>query len=93
MRYTKNVRKELEIENPDALLADGFDDALIGIGGRMGSVAVAVYDHDKCIDILQQQGMYFDEAVEYFEFNVVGSWFGENTPIFLDTLGDAWRNR
>ena len=24
-----------------------------------------------------------EEAIEYFEFNVVGAWMGEGTPIFL----------
>ena len=24
-----------------------------------------------------------DEAAEYFEFNVVGAWVGESTPVFV----------
>ena len=30
-----------------------------------------------------KEGMTDEEAVEYFEYNVVGSWMGEGTPIFL----------
>jgi hypothetical protein len=26
-----------------------------------------------------------EEAMEFFEFNVVGAWVGEHTPIFVDT--------
>ena len=27
--------------------------------------------------------MTYEEAVEYFEFNVIGAWVGEQTPMFL----------
>ena len=66
------------------LLADGFDAAFIGSGERCGQPTLAVYDRDKCIEILQGQGMSYDEAQEYFDFNVVGAWVGEQTPIFVD---------
>ena len=32
--------------------------------------------------------MTYKEAVEYFEFNILGSYMGEKTPIFL-TLFDV----
>ena len=32
---------------------------------------------------MKRDGMTHDEATEFFEFNVVGSWVGEETPIFL----------
>ena len=69
------------------LLADGFDAALIGTGERCGQPTLAVYDREKCIEVLQGQGMSYDEAQEYFDFNVVGAWVGEQTPIFVD-VGD-----
>ena len=66
------------------LLADGFDECLIGLGRRCGKPDIAVYDEEKCIDLLMKRdGMPHDEATEFFEFNVVGSWVGEETPIFL----------
>jgi hypothetical protein len=69
------------------LTADGFDEAIIGIGERCGQPPLVAYDRDKCIELLAEQ-FYDDEdpyttAVEYFEFNVVGAWMGENTPIFI----------
>ena len=69
------------------LLADGFDAALIGTGERCGQPTLAVYDREKCIEVLQGQGMSYDAAQEYFDFNVVGAWVGEQTPIFVD-VGD-----
>lgn len=67
-----------------ALLADGFDGALVGMGYRF-TYAVAVYDRVKCLNILvSRDGMTEEEAEEYFSFNVEGAFMGEHTPVFLD---------
>ena len=64
--------------------ADGFEDALIGIGERINLGSVAVYDVDKCIDILMSRdGMNRTEALEFFDYNVKGAWVGEKTPIWV----------
>jgi len=65
------------------LKADGFDEAIMGIARRCGQPELLVYSEDKCIEILMKQGMTDEEALEYFEFNVVGAWMGEETPLFL----------
>lgn len=71
-------------ENPDALLADGFDDAFIGICEQFGRPSVAAYNKEKCIQILiDRDGMDFQEAEEFFSFNVVGAWVSENTPVYV----------
>ena len=64
------------------LKADGFDKAIIGVGSRCGQPDIIAYDVNKCIKILMDQGMTDEEAMEFFEFNVVGAWVGEETPIF-----------
>jgi hypothetical protein len=81
--------------NEEALLADGFEDAIVGISERIGREPIVVYDKDKCIEILAAQMTSDDEdddpytmAVEYFEFNVIGAWMGDGTPEFI-TL---WNN-
>ena len=70
------------------LLADGFDDAFIGIGENSKGNPVAVYSVDKCLDILAEQFKdqedAFGDAVDYFEFNVKGSYVGEFTPMFVN---------
>ena len=72
--------------DPETLLADGFEDALIGYGTRF-SYGVAVYSTSKCLDILMKRdGMTDEEAMEYFTFNVTGAYVGENTPVFLEDL-------
>ena len=67
------------------LLADGLDEAFIGIGWQFNT-PFAVYDRDKCIDILESQGMTPEEAQEYFYFNTQGAYVGEQTPIFLERI-------
>ncbi|WP_273854045.1 hypothetical protein [Guptibacillus spartinae] len=66
----------------DALFADGFDDAIIGYVQRCGMMVV-LYDARKCIEILViDEGMTEEEALDYFSYNVLGAWVGENTPAF-----------
>jgi hypothetical protein len=70
----------------DILLADGFDEAIIGYA-HVQSEAVAVYDSSICIKILMEaHGMEFQDAVEFFEFNVLGAYLGEKTPLFVNVL-------
>ena len=67
----------------EALVADGFDEAIIGVG-RQFNTDIVVYDEEKCIKILMERdGMTDEEAEEFFEFNVVGAYVGEHTPIFV----------
>ncbi len=74
--------KELIAEyNEESLLADGFDDAIIGIVDSFSDNPVVLYDKDKCIDILCED-MSREEAVEYFNFNIMGAYMGDNTPKF-----------
>ena len=67
------------------ILADGFEEAFIGVSHRYGFDApVAAYDRDKCIDILMKEGMDREVAEEHFAFNVLGAWVGEATPVFVE---------
>ena len=64
------------------LLAEGFEKAFLGTG-RQFNKEIAVYNYNKCIEILAED-MGYEDAVEYFEYNVVGAYVGEETPIFLE---------
>lgn len=79
-----SIQYWLEQYAPGALTADGFDDAILGYVERRGEHAVVLYDVGKCIEILMSRDkMTEQEAQEYFDFNVVGSWMGKRTPMFL----------
>lgn len=74
-----------DILGDEALLADGMDEAIIGIAERCGMAPVPAYSRSKIIEILSRE-MPGDEAEEYFEFNIAGAWVGEGTPVFIDFL-------
>jgi len=71
--------------NPEALLADGFEDALIGYAEVFNKI-IALYDRQACIEILMKDGMSEIDAIEFFEFNVVGAYMGADTPAFATIL-------
>lgn len=74
----------LAAENPDALLADGLEEAFVGFARRCGQPTLAVYDCELCVKVLMNRdGMDESEAWEYLEFNSIGAWVGEHTPIWL----------
>ena len=72
-----------QFQDEEILKADGFDDAVIGIDEKSMRL---IYSVEKCIEILMKQGMDMTEAVEYFEYNVSGSYVGEKTPIWCEDL-------
>jgi hypothetical protein len=63
----------------DLLIADGFDEAILGIEENTMRV---IYSVSKCLEIIEAMGMPEQEALEHFYFNVHGSYVGEKTPIF-----------
>ena len=65
------------------LVADGFDDAIIGID--MVSEKV-IYDKYKMCEILVKEGLTYEEAIEFLAYNVFGTYVGEHTPIYVDVM-------
>ena len=66
------------------LTADGFEKALVGFGYQYNN-PIAVYSRDKCLDILvERDGMSYQDAREFFDFNVAGAWVGKSTTVFLE---------
>jgi hypothetical protein len=69
---------------PELLTLDGFDEAILGIVERC-DLLVVCYDRNKILEILMRD-MNLDEAMEYFEFNILGAYMGEHTPVYLDYM-------
>jgi hypothetical protein len=70
-------------QDEEILKADGFDDAVIGID--TGTMRL-IYSVTRCVEILMVGGMDMNDAIEYFDFNVRGSYVGEKTPIWCDDM-------
>jgi hypothetical protein len=92
---------EIKEINPDAIILDGFNEAIIGLGERINLGPVVAYDVEKIIEILAKDmevdidditdGQSVEEvqismAYEYFYFNIQGAWMGDYTPIFISKL-------
>ena len=73
------------MDDENILYAEGFEAALLGIARSCGAQPKACYDYDKCIEILiSRDKMSREDAIDFFEFNVVGAYVGEYTPAFLE---------
>jgi hypothetical protein len=69
---------------PCLLNPQAFDEAIIGTCERSGGMHAVAYDRCRVVDILARD-MPREDAEEWFEFNILGSWMGEGTPVFIDT--------
>ena len=80
----------LSEQNPEALLADGFEAAFVGYGYVCNNKPLAIYNEEECIQILvERDGMSVGEAIDYFYFNVKGAFVGDGTPIFMTPRSPA----
>ena len=69
--------------DPELLKMDGYDTCIVGVVRRFGQENILCYDLEKVLNQLVQKGMTREEAEEWFEFNMIGSWVGPRTPCFL----------
>lgn len=80
-----SLRETIAEDYPDLLVLEPeyFDDAIIGLAQRIG-MDVVCYDKEKVLELLcVKEGMTYEDAIEHFEFNIIGSWVGDTTPVFL----------
>jgi hypothetical protein len=70
----------------ELLSATGFEDCIIGVAyDKVTSTHRLVYSRSKCVDLLvERDGMTFEEAEEFLDFNVVDAYVGRKTPIWVD---------
>ena len=64
-----------------AMLADGFDDCIVGKDYREGK---AVYSIERILESLMlNQNLSLEESIEYFDFNIGGAYVGDLTPVYI----------
>ena len=84
----QKINKYLNQMEESVVLMDGFDEALIGLSQRINEPLLAVYSWEKMIDVcIVRDGMSHEEALEYIEYNCIGAWIGDQTPIIVMPLG------
>jgi hypothetical protein len=66
------------------VILDGLDDAIIGIVEEFGNGPRILYSKDKILTILcERDGMSIEEAKEFYGYNIVGLYAGEQNAVFL----------
>ena len=67
---------------------EGYEDAFIGFTEKNLKTFIAIYDRNKCIDIvMKKQKLNHEKAIEWFEKNVDEELMGDDTPLILFPMG------
>lgn len=82
IKKEEDILDQLAEVNEAALYPTDMASAIVGYVERCGLPPLALLDTEKCIKLLKKQGMSYEEAVEFFDYNTLGSYMGENTPCF-----------
>jgi hypothetical protein len=81
---------EQEQEGEPFIVADGLEHAFLGLMMHFNVLEpIACYDYDRVIQGFMADGMTEEEAVEYFEFNVIGAYVGPRTPCYVRRMSLA----
>jgi hypothetical protein len=80
-----------------AVLLDGLESAIIGIVEEFGNGRRILYSKPKILSILcERDGMTWSEAEEFYDYNILGLYAGEQNAVFLDIpikpvfTNDSW---
>lgn len=68
-----------------AVLLDGLESAIVGIVEEFGNGNRILYSKQKILNILQERDlMTMGEAEEFYDYNIIGLYAGEQNAVFLD---------
>jgi hypothetical protein len=81
--FSKREQVMMVLDDATFLEPSAYDAAIIGKAERFGMPSVVAYDTDKVMEIQLANGMTIEEAIEFFEFNTLGAWMGDLTPVFI----------
>ena len=80
----QRVINQLSDLNPDAILFDNMENALVGVGYTGNNDPVAVYSKNKLFTQLFAAGMSLEDAEEYYVGRFLSDRAGPNAPVILD---------
>lgn len=88
-KLTEDFLEYISEINPEALYPTDLKEAVIGMVERFGLEPLILIDKTKVLEIYQKRdGMTMEDAIEFFEFNVIGAWAGEGTPCYMTRKED-----
>ena len=80
LKRQEELKSSIAEANELAMLVDGHDNALIG----WSTDGKAIYRVSDIVETLMERDeMSHEEAMEYFDFNILGAYVGEYTPIYM----------
>ena len=82
MNKATEIAERYDIDLGDAILLEGFDEAIISIAESFNGVIV-VYSAELIIKVLMDVGMSNDDAIDYYDNNILYTYFGEQSPVFI----------
>lgn len=91
MKHTEHITEAFEDSEALLLPRAEYDHCMVGIGYRFNAVPLAVYDIERVLQVLEKDGMTEEEAIEWYEYNIIGGWVGDGTPIFINLFQEEGR--
>ena len=65
---------------------NNLDDAIVGVTDDVvSSEKRYIYDYNKCVESLIAKGETEQDAIDWIDYNVLGSYLGKDTPIIMFT--------
>jgi hypothetical protein len=85
LKYTQ-ILKKMEEVNSDAVILTGLDSCIVGICNTFEG-SCFLYSEDKIVQLLMKE-MTEEEAIKYYEFDILNVNYGEYSPVFLVSKDD-----
>jgi len=85
----QRVLDQLSDLNPDAVLFENMNSAIIGLGYVSDADPVAVYSRARIYNKLLGDGLSVEDADEYYKGKFVAVHAGDQTPVILDDMQEA----
>ena len=77
-----SVRDYINETIEETILFDNLDDCIVGITTN----DQVIYDYELLIKHFIVDGMTEEEAVEWIDYNIIGLYAGEKTPVIMYSL-------
>lgn len=85
MNSPKEILESMAELNPNAIIINGFDKAIVGIGKSIANDAIVLlYDYEEIINILMTEDGYTrKEAINFYINNIYNGYSDANSPIIV----------
>jgi len=78
------IIEQVELQELEGVLfADGHDDAILGLVEVEAGRVVVAYSIKMILQGLINKGLTWEDASNYFEFNIRGAYCGPGTPVYV----------